>query len=884
MQVGMEKQRRYEEGVQRIQSQISSVAGLNVLRPVDKQYLQSKLNELGNNLKTVAAGDFSNFQLVNSVGGMINQVGRDQRIQSNVYSTKKAQDEVAKAQKLYDEGKSSINNLNDIKDQVNEYAMSTDPNGQFNGRYVNYVDLNKKWQDLADNLKKSAPSKTKDNPYKTDGLGNTLYYKKVSAKDASGKTVTKIEASTNPNDGGVPELDDAMKRITIKGVSAQEMYDAIKNSLTEDDLAQMRIDAKAEYRGKGSESILSLYTEANRLAVNSMKDGIGRFKVLLTNPKLTSAEREEIEAKIGELESKLSRNNSEYEEGMKSLSASLSNPATLKNAQFEVYKKTKLNQTAISLSNRSYEEELRSNPYEEANHRRLVLQNQIINANRDYQLRKEKDAWEKIKWSEEKVIRARELAEKNPPPNVRDRAISTDVTTPTIGDVENKITQTTDTLGKLHIDYGRKLNMSKADLDKQYQQYLKNPLSTGKMSNDLVDYVYMRHQQEKELITQNNIKLTAEKAKSEFDRQVDEKLRSIGGVTDKNGREIFTAKDLVSVNEIIAKNWNINKQKDDEDRNTPFDSGFGGIPVEAVYPSFNEDAIFNAFKNNPKQLAIAKAVVKKIKGEQMTPTEKVIADRSSYLSNKFSSETAPLMKSGREAAAKEIMKHSSQYQQQVATLRNENTLDMNEARNVVGDMITKINTGEPLSLPSGSKIMSVDDLTKLQAEIGKGATVAIVKNNDGSATLEVQSGGSVQSIPMSADEFSTRFPKYAKVNPFTESYRSLNSSPFKTTNLGGGPGDKSSDAVNAGFWGFQAPLLYGTDYADRVRFDIIGRQENSGDATKDRYALRVFVQKPNGSWVVDDSKGGWQSSEAVEGFINNDLGIATIEDILNRNK
>ena len=79
-QVGMYKQQKYEEGVQKIQSYIDNVAGMDVIRGVDKQYLQSKLNSLGSKLKTVAAGDFSNFQLVNSVGGMATQIVKDPNV------------------------------------------------------------------------------------------------------------------------------------------------------------------------------------------------------------------------------------------------------------------------------------------------------------------------------------------------------------------------------------------------------------------------------------------------------------------------------------------------------------------------------------------------------------------------------------------------------------------------------------------------------------------------------------------------------------------------------------------------------------------------------------------------------------------------------------
>lgn len=874
--VGMDKQRRYEEGVQRIQSQIDQVAGMSVLRPVDKQYLQSKLNELGNNLKGVAAGDFSNFQLVNSVGGMVSQISKDPIIQNAVSSTKKAKEELDKAQKLYDEGKSSINNLNDLKDQINEYAASTDPNSQFNGRYVRYVDINKKFQDLADNLKKNAPTTAKDNPYVTDANGNTLYYKEVVTKDASGKPVKKTEVSIDPLSGGTPKIDMAMKRITIKGVSAQEMYDAFRNSLTEDDLAQMRVDAKAEFKGKGPESILSIYAKSNQQAVASMEDGVAKMKVLLTNPKLTSAEREEIEAKIGTLENKIKTNSVEFENSIKNLAVSLSNPATLRAAQFEVYKKTKLNQSAVEFSNRSYEEELKSNPYEEANHRRLVLQNQIVNDNRDYQLKlrqfaetQSQHAWERIMWEEQKQLKALEQQGKSPV--VRDRAISTDVNKPSLDGVNDDIAKIGETLNKLDKDYGDVLNMSKSALDAQYEQYRKDPASTTKMSNSLVDYVTLRFYQEKLRFEKNNIKQSAEKVSAGYEKQIDDTLKGVQGIVDRNGRELFTAKDLFKVRQIVTDNLKV--------------VGAGGVAgsIDTQQSFFNEAAILNSVRGNPQKLAIAKAIIKSVNRETLTPTERVIVDKAFDLTKQVGPKVGTIVKQGRDAVSKEIMKYDYKYQEQVATLRNENVNDMNEVRNVIGDMITKLNTGEPVSLPSGKKI-SVESLEKIQKEIGKGATAAIAKASDGSAVLEVQLGGETQTIPLSAREFSQRFSNYAKTNPFTESLRALNSNPFKTTNIGGGAGDKSADATNAAFTGYSVPLLNGTEYANRVRFDIIGRNENSGDADNDRYGLRIFVQRPNGSWAVSDNKGGWQSIAAVENFINYQLGLTIVEQVLNENK
>ncbi|MEX5523408.1 hypothetical protein, partial [Bacillus cereus] len=87
---------------------IDNVAGLDVIRDVDKGYLQSKLNELGNNLKTVAAGDFSNFQLVNSTAGMANNIAKDATVQNAVMSTAKYRKESAFMESQRKEGKGSI--------------------------------------------------------------------------------------------------------------------------------------------------------------------------------------------------------------------------------------------------------------------------------------------------------------------------------------------------------------------------------------------------------------------------------------------------------------------------------------------------------------------------------------------------------------------------------------------------------------------------------------------------------------------------------------------------------------------------------------------------------------------------------------------------------
>jgi len=137
VKVGMQKQAQYDQGVQKIQSYVDNIAGMDIMNSTQKQYLQSKLDDLGSRLKTVAAGDFSNNQLVNSVGGMATSIVKDPRIQNAVASTQRARTELNTANTLYKEGKSSVNNVRDIQNKVNRYINSTDVDQSFTDKYVN---------------------------------------------------------------------------------------------------------------------------------------------------------------------------------------------------------------------------------------------------------------------------------------------------------------------------------------------------------------------------------------------------------------------------------------------------------------------------------------------------------------------------------------------------------------------------------------------------------------------------------------------------------------------------------------------------------------------------------------------------------------------------
>jgi len=223
-QVEQEKQGQYNQGVQKIQTQIDNVAGLSVMRDVDKNYLQSQMNQLGNNLKTVAAGDFSNYQLTNSVGGMVNQVGKDENIQNAVYSTARVRKAMADKDQAVKAGKSSPENEWDLSGQIGSYLNNPELKASFNGEYTPYTDVSKKMFDIYSKLK-SQDSDIED-PYQKDSNGNYI-------EDKDGHKV----------------MSPIMVETILKGNSSSQIANAIRASLDENDLRQISITGRYAYRG-----------------------------------------------------------------------------------------------------------------------------------------------------------------------------------------------------------------------------------------------------------------------------------------------------------------------------------------------------------------------------------------------------------------------------------------------------------------------------------------------------------------------------------------------------------------------------------------------------------------------------------------------------------
>lgn len=228
--VGMEKQKRYDEGIQRIQSQIDQVAGLDIVRDVDRQYLQSKLNELGSKLRTVAAGDFSNFQLVNSTAGMAASIAKDNNVVNAVQSTAKYRKELSFMEEARQKGESAIQNEYDFNRQTDQWLNDPNVGAGYNGRYRKYIDVDKKWLEVVKGLHSDLLEEDIPYVYNEDGTLNRQ------------------------------QTAEAMQRMSKESVSAEKIQNALRASLSPDEMEQLNINGRYEFRNINSPEQLAAYS------------------------------------------------------------------------------------------------------------------------------------------------------------------------------------------------------------------------------------------------------------------------------------------------------------------------------------------------------------------------------------------------------------------------------------------------------------------------------------------------------------------------------------------------------------------------------------------------------------------------------------------------
>ena len=812
VKVGMQKQAQYDQGVQKIQGYIDNIAGMDIAKPQHKQYLQSKMDELGNRLKTVAAGDFSNAQLVNSVGGMAGQLVKDPIIQNATYSTQVLRKGESDRNIATKAGKTSPANDDLWNDTKSAWFNDADLNTPFDGKFIERWDVDKKLTERAEMILKNPDVINQEQRFKHDEKGNTLYYGTEPVKDAQGKAVidTKTKkpvlretVSLDPSKGQ-PVEDDAILKISVKGVSPEKLYNNFLDSLDSRDAQQLKIDARYKYKNATAEAfapdIAKFYGE--KKAFQSQE--IVNLTEALSEPGLTSEQKAAITARMTDLQ-KQEKDGVIQKEFLSTMEA-LKDPRNLNKYKEDIYTQQHLMNMAKDMSFKSYEQEIKSNPYMQMFMQKQNYNLDVIRFNDD----------SRAKWANIDIARNRFEFDKfdknrdynykvkkdeldNPPPIITTTTLPTVTTPKTVASQFAVAGEKADLMKGLKNKYASRLfpgltvDQQQEAFSNLYKRYDTNP--NGNYSPDEVEFLNSYRRANTDMLMASNLATAAEKIKTEEEAKVYKNVAGAGG---------YSKEDIINVVKELGK---FNPKEVVEAYN--YFKTYQGGKYFSLYKAYNGDA------SVPKQREIKNAI-NNTKTSVSSGSQKVNEAVENFLAKNTPKKLA---------------------QDMALDMSNDKT------RAAVNKYITSAAlTDNELNAKNASAVllmMSGENGSKTKAVVRKlddGTTQAVFISPDGSSTV---------TLPMTADQRGF-FPEVKQSSPYAYLKDYIEISPNRTADVMGKRGAQVDpvNAVSAPITGFDLPGFMGSpDIAPLVRFTPEGNYDNNGSST-DTYLLNMFIKDP----------------------------------------
>jgi hypothetical protein len=253
--VGMLKQKQYDEGVQKIQGYVDQIAGLDIYKTEDQNYVKSAITSVGEKTKHLAGADFSEQQVVDSVAGQISKISKDKVVQTAVYSTQN----IRKGDKEMEEervsGKGGVENETYWGKLKQSYLNDGQTGSYFGQKYFKYRDINKRLKEIASEV--GVDSKIVQNLFNPDG------------------TLNKVMVET-----------------MVKGKDVNKIYQAFTTGLGPDDYKQISITGQYKYQSLNGTDLVNTLTESNNEFIKSansrlldIKEKISEYEKLKLNAK-----------------------------------------------------------------------------------------------------------------------------------------------------------------------------------------------------------------------------------------------------------------------------------------------------------------------------------------------------------------------------------------------------------------------------------------------------------------------------------------------------------------------------------------------------------------------------------------------------------------------
>jgi hypothetical protein len=849
-QVGMAKQAQYNQGVQKVQNYIDRISGLEIIKPQHKQYLQSVMGELGNKLKTVAAGDFSNQQLVNSVAGMTGQIAKDPIVQNAVSSTnyiKKGYGEIEAARKA---GKSNKDNEDYYEARVNNWMTNPDLKTSFQGRYTAFTDVDKKLRGLAEELKKNPSSTSIDQPFVRNDKGETLYFK--SDKDNMG--------SIDPSQG-VKRYDLDMLKIKVKGTPAQQIYDTFTDNLTSNDIEQLKINSWAKFKGADTKTFQDSILDTYKLKKDMLNEQITTLAVELQNPKLTSAQKTQGNAILktltdvhnnGVLDTQMNKDLSSLDKDIKEVG--------LDEYKYKIYKDNHLTRLAQDLSFKTYEEERVTNPaaQQQLARQKFQLDQLQFKDESKYRYLNYTNATNRLAW--EMKVKAQELAPTSLL-DVTEGTIGTGKAIPTVGSERKDLVSILSQKSELDSKWAKYIfpdlkeaNQYTSALGGLLNDYRKNP----QMNLTANQKAYIREAESIDNAAQSKINAINYAENKGLDKAVNKTIAKLGTktITTDDGKT-FTSEEIATAVSKLA------------DFKTQASGGYytsaaaaladrGGVNSSPNTPAAFDlvgASTFFANYEGGKYKSLIMPIIKQQQNKNITAKEAANLKIINSASDIFNNELSNRPKYESEA----LMGVSPSTVSQKATLSpdlvkgDELALDR-----FLTKAIGRYNAPGLKPYWNADNVANAWNTRKSGAEKGAKIGWEFEKFRDGTAQIIMSKGTTVEIIPVESSDLPNYFTQATQTSPFNQVRDLIYQSPTKTTNLAGATDDNPTNAINARYSGYDLPQLEKAKDAPLFRYDIVGSPNNTGRAETDQF---LFV-----GYIKDPKTDVWKRKELSDGY------------------
>lgn len=275
--VGMQKEQDFKQGIAKVQAYVDTIAGLDIAKEEDKQYVSSKLNEVKEGIAKNLSGDFSDSRITNQIGGAAVHIYKDPIVQNAVISTTNYRKGIADIEAARKAGKSDKNNEDYYYNEANKWLTDKTPGTKFSGSFIEYTDIMKR---IRENVSAAGiDSRYVEQMYETDGNGKLLLDK---------------------NNHLIPAL--TMSALTTDS-NAKQVQSIVANVLKEGNIQQqIQVDGWANTRNIQPSAIYESFLRDFTARDVDAQEALLKIQSSLSSPELSTEKRAELEKQKLELQ------------------------------------------------------------------------------------------------------------------------------------------------------------------------------------------------------------------------------------------------------------------------------------------------------------------------------------------------------------------------------------------------------------------------------------------------------------------------------------------------------------------------------------------------------------------------------------------------------